>query len=197
MTLGKRLLLMLFVLIMPCYGWCQSRAPKNGSSRFKTDSVTAFLNDSIWHGRAFASRESWKTEKGTYETPNHFYVSLLIYKPYTTYTSDTSTITRLVVSQWLSLNHIPTTIGTFNLSDSTVRKKLQIEARYDLLEGGDAISDRYYLSQSNGNWIQIIRYDSKGEIVTGAFALKLINSSGKTVHFTNGLFKAKVVYELK
>ena len=188
---------MLFVLIVPSNGWCQSKMPEHVGGRFKTDSVTAFLNDSTWHGRAFASRQSWKTKKGTCETPNHFDVSLLAYKPYTTYTSDTTTITRLVASQWLSLSHIPITKGTFNLSDSSIRQKLQIEARYDLLEGGDAISDSYYLSGSTNNWIRITRYDSKKEIVTGEFTLRLINRSGKIVHFTNGLFKARVVYELK
>lgn len=197
MVLGKRSVLILFLLIAPSYGWCQSRMPNNISSKFGTDSVTAFLNDSTWHGRAFASRESWKTKEGTYKTPNYFYVSLLTHVPYTTYTSDTTTTTQLVASQWLSLSHIPTTIGTFNLSDSTVRQKLQIETRYDLLEGGDAVIDSYYLSQSNNNWIRIIQYDAKKEIVTGAFTLRLINRSGKIIHFTNGLFKARVVYEFK
>jgi hypothetical protein len=197
MALGKRSALMLFVLIMPSFGWCQSKMPENVASRFKTDSVTAFLNDSAWHGRAFVSRESWKTEKGAYKTPGHFHVSLLTYIPYKTYTSDTTAISQLIVGQWLSFSNIPTTAGVFNLSDSIVRQKLQIEVRYDLLEGGDAISDSYYLSQSNNNWIRIIQYDPKKEIVTGAFTLRLINRSGKIVHFTNGLFKARVVYELK
>jgi hypothetical protein len=197
MVLDKRSALVLFVLIMPSYGWCQPETLENVSSKFKTDSVTAFLNDSTWHGRAFASRESWKTKEGTYKTPNYFYINLLSYVPYTTYTSDTTTTTQLVAGQLLSLDHIPTSVGTFNLSDSTVRQNLQIKVRYDLIEGGDAISDSYHLSQSNNNWIRIIRYDSKEGIVTGAFTLKLINRSGKVVHFTNGLFKARVLYELR
>jgi hypothetical protein len=166
--------------------------PENVSSKFKTDSVMAFLNNSAWHGRAFASRESWETRKGLSKTPNYFYISLLAYTPYT---SNTTTTTRLVASQWLSFGHIPTTVGTYNLSDSTVSQKLQIKVRYDLLEGGDAISDSYYLSGSNNNWIRIIHYDSRKEIVTGAFTVRLINGSGEIVHFTNGLFKTRVVYE--
>lgn len=197
MISGKQSVLILFVLMVPSYGWCQPRIVKSITSRFKTDSVIAFLNDSTWHGRAFASRESRKTGKGTYETSNDFYISLLTNKPYTTYTSDTTTATQLFPSQWLSLEHVPTTVGTFNLSDSTVRQKLGIKVRYDLLVGGDVVSDSYYLSNSNNNWIQILKYDLKEEIVVGAFTLKLINRSGKTAHFTNGLFKAKVVYELK
>ena len=185
-------MLMLLILSTHSYSWCQSGI----SSKFKTDSVIAFLNDSSWHGRAFASRESWEIKKGTSKTPNYLNISLLTYTPYTTYTSDTTTTTRLVASQWLSFDHIPTTVGMYNLSDSTVRQKLQIKVRYDLLEGGDAISDSYYLSQSNNNWIRIIHYDLKKEILTGAFTVRLINDSGKIVHFTNGLFKAKVVYEL-
>ena len=197
MILGKHSVLILFVLMVPSYGWCQSKIAKNVTSGLKTDSVIAFLNDSTWHGRAFASRESRKTGKGTYETSNDFYISLLTNNLYTTYTSDTTTATQLFPSQWLSIEYAPTTNGMYNLSDSTVRQKLRIKVRYDLLVGGDAISDSYYLSGSTNNWIQIVKYDPKEEIVVGAFTLRLINRSGKIAHFTSGLFKAKVVYELK
>lgn len=197
MALGKRLTFIWFVLTMPAHGWCQSTRLERLASRFKPDSVIAFLNDSTWHGRAFTSRESRKTEKGTNELSNHFYISFLTYKPYTTFTSDSTTTTQSVVSQWLSLSHVPITTGTFNLSDPTIGPALQLEARYDLLEGGDSVSDSYHLAQSTNNWIRIIRYDSKKELLTGAFSLRFINRSGRIVHFTNGLFKARVVYELK
>lgn len=197
MALGKQSILMLFVLLMPSYVWCQSKAPKSTSSRFKTDSVTALLNDSTWRGRAFALRESWRTKKGTYETPNYFYANFLTYAPYTTYTSDSTTTIQSIASQWLSLSNIPTKVGTFNLSDSNTHQKSPIKVRYDLLDGGDAVRDSYYLSQANNNSVRITKYDSKKGIVTGTFTLKLINRSGKIVRFRNGIFKARVVYELK
>lgn len=190
-------MLFLFVGGIPICGWCQPKA--SVSSRLKVDRVTALLNSSRWQGKAFGVRESRQDNNQKYKASSWFDAGFLTYLPRATYSSQkviTDSLTQLVVSQWLHISHIPTTAGRFNLSDSTTRQNLQIEVRYEVRGGEDAISDNYYLSQAANNWIQIIKYDLKNDIITGAFNLTLTNQTGKVAYFKNGLFKIRMIYEL-
>lgn len=192
-----RLILSLFIVLIPLCGWCQSKAPAN--SRLKRNRVTALLNNSRWHGEAFGGRDSWH-EGRKYSVPNWFDAGFIADSPRATYSSQkviTDTLTQLLVRQWLHINHIPVTTGMYNLSDSTTRQNLQIKVKYDIMEGEDVISNSYYLSQGSNNWIQILKYDLKSEMITGAFNLKLINQSGRVAYFKNGVFKIRMIYELR
>lgn len=198
MHLIGRLILTLLVIITHLQGWCQSVNPT--VSRLKLDRVTSRLNNSRWYGKAFASRESKQMNNQEYKVSTWFDASFIAYQPRNAHSSSkaiTDTLTQLVVSQWLSISHIPIMPGRYNLADSTTRQQLQIKVQYDLLDGGDAISDSYYLSDSPDNWIQILAYDPKREIITGAFNLRLTSKSGKIADFKNGIFKVRTVYELK
>ncbi len=198
MVIGKRLALLIFVVILPSWVWCQVKTRNSVRSKFKIDSVTALLNDSAWNGKAFALRESRKARKRTFEVSNYFDAGFLIHSPYTTYSSQGTTIdttTQLVVSQWLSVSNIPLRTGIFRFSSPTQDPILQ--ARLDLLVGGDAISESYYIKRGTDSWIRIIGYNLKEEIVTGEFKLQLVSKADKTIYFTNGTFKAKMIYEFK
>ena len=196
MNLIQRLVLFLFIVGIPLCGWCQSKA--SVSSRLKVDRVTARLNSLRWQGKAFGVRESRQENDQQYNVSSWFNARFITYLPYPAYSSQqviTDRLTQLVVSQWLHISHVPTTVGIYNLSDSTTHPGLLMNVRYDIREGGDAVSDPYYLSGDADNWIQIITYDLKSEIITGAFNLKLTTQTGKVAYFKRGRFKIRLVYE--
>jgi hypothetical protein len=170
--------------------------------QFKLGSVTALLNDSAWYGKAHTSRRSWKVKK--HKKSNWFDVSFLTNIPhskysftldYTSHQAAFDTSINWIPTQWLSFNNVPLAVGMYKLFNSSSRQDPVVEARYDLLEGGDAISDSYHLKKDDNNWIQIIKYSSITGIVVGRFELKLMSQSGKTAHFRRGSFKAKIVAE--
>jgi hypothetical protein len=192
MFTNKQLILILFILVIPFFSWCQSKTPIiiSATLKPKLDSVIALLNDSAWHGKARILRleESKKLSRVD--------ANFLTYSPYTTYSSHgeiIDTMTQLVPNQWLNINNMPLTVGMYKLSALNNGQSLKIRVRYDLFEGGDAISNSYFLKRDDDNWIRITKYDSKTGVLTGAFELKLIGRSGEIAHFKNGIFKAKIL----
>lgn len=195
MSSVDRIVLLLIAVALPFCGWCQSKA--SSINRLRSEHVTALLNNSHWQGKAFGVRDSWQDKNKKYRASDWFGASFVTYSPRVTNLPKkviTDSLTQLVVSQWLHVSHIPIAVGRYHLSDST-QENLRLKVRYDILEGGDAISDSYYPSQNFDNWIQIIKYDLKSEIITGTFNLKLVNQTNEVAHFKSGIFKIRMVYE--
>ncbi|WP_157816025.1 hypothetical protein [Spirosoma pollinicola] len=179
----------------PFCGQCQSKALV--INQLQTDSVTALLNDINWHGKALASQESWRFSNQKQKIKPWFDIGFVVYSPYVTSSDGITHVTHILPSQFLSISHLPTTTGTFDLSDLIINQRLKIKVEYELIEGGDGITNRYVLSKSTDNWIKIIRYDPKTKLVIGAFNLELIGRSDEVAHFKNGVFKVRMTDEFK
>ena len=191
----KQLLLLLYIIVIP---FCGQYQPKTlVINQLQADSVTALLNDMNWHGKALASQESWRFRNQQHKTKPWFDIGFVVYSPYVTSYDGITHVTHILPSQFLSISHLPTTTGTFDLSDLNTNQRLKIKVEYELIEGGDGITNRYVLSKSTNNWIKIVRYDPKTKLVIGAFNLELIGRSNEVAHFKNGVFKVRMTDKFK
>jgi hypothetical protein len=86
---------------------------------------------------------------------------------------------------------------TFKTTDiSRSNTVTNFESRWDLVVGGDAISDTYIMDSTYNNLIAIGIFDTITKQVTGTFDIKLVRDKfrsdlGETMLFKNGSFKLK------
>lgn len=195
MLLVRLLIVSLLIVIGPWQAWCQSKT--TAFNRLRLDRAVSQLNGSRWYARAFAVGESTWISPQKYEVSTWFDASFLTYRPHRDYTSPRVVKDSTTQSLYLKISHLPMTSGKFNLSDSTAYQHSQIRVRCDLLQGDSVVKDSYYLAPNSKSWIQIAKYDRKNEVMTGTFNLKLVNKSGEVIDFKKGIFKVRMVYELK
>lgn len=193
---GKAPLLLCTFFI--CFdNWCQPDTVTFISGQHTTRKVTALLNDSVWYGRAHLTKEQIKVGGRS----NWFAANFVTDLPHSKHIAQsqnlrhTGCLTPCVPSQILSFDRVPLAVGTFKLSASNTDRNRNIQVRYDLLSGGDAITDTYLLQIGSDSWIRITKYDLKAGVVEGAFKLRMVNTNGRKAYFKDGNFRANINYD--